>query len=179
MYLYLNHIIYIYIYIVKLYYYVTEKELYLWCHMFQTNYLSPNMMIGILRNAPPKFVVTNQCHKETRLFNCSSYCNTSFQPTFTFLGAWKHREQNKPVHLFLKSCLLTLSFVCLKILSLFNHCWIFVYYYHLHPHLMATLQELQEVTAMELVQWKEDLKEVGFFGCRNCGTAKCVLCLFT
>lgn len=143
----------IYIYIVKLYYYVTEKELYLWCHMFQTNYLSPNMMIGILRNAPPKFVVTNQCHKETRLFNCSSYCNTSFQPTFTFLGAWKHRKQNKPVYGFLKSCLLTLSFVCLRILSLSTA----GYLYH------SPLQELQDVTAMELVQWKEDLKEVVFF----------------
>lgn len=169
-----------YIYIVKLYYYVTEKELYLWCHMFQTNYLSPNMMIGILRNAPPKFVVTNQCHKETRLFNCSSYCNTSFQPTFTFLGAWKHRKQNKPVYGFLKSCLLTLSFVWLRILSLFNHCWIFVYYYHLHPHLMA--HHSRSCRMSQQWSWfngKKIWKRWGFFACRNCGTAKCVLCLFT
>ena len=146
--------------------------------MFQTNYLSPNMMIGILRNAPPKFVVTNQCHKETRLFNCSSYCNTSFQPTFTFLGAWKHRKQNKPVYGFLKSCLLTLSFVCLRILSLSTAGYLYITTISI-PISWPPLQELQEVTAMELVQWKEDLKEVEFFWLPKLwhGTFVCFVCL--
>ena len=149
--------------------------------MFQTNYLSPNMMIEILRNDPTKFVVPNQCHKETHLFLCSSYCNTSFQPKFTFLGAWKHRKQNKPVHRFLKSCLLTLFFVCLKILSLSTAGWIFVYYYHLHPHLMAT-HHSRSCRMSQQWSWfngKTIWKRWVFFACRHCGTARyvCFVCL--